>query len=123
MSYRFDRTNAPTTFSNEFFNLLLNETWTERRWKGPKQYENSRSGSNLMMLPADLALRDDSTFRKYVELYAKDEETFRKDFAEAFSRLLELGVKFEATDNNLQAKKLPAHGQVESKSLWKRIFG
>lgn len=118
------RTRAPTTFSNEFFKVLLNETWTERRWSGPKQFENSRSGSDLMMLPADLAIRDDPQFRKYAELYAKDEQTFFNDFADAFGRLLELGVKFEATDNNLKPLTPPAHGQIENKkSWWNKIFG
>ena len=47
-----------------------------------------------MMLPADLALIQDPEFRKYVEIYAKDEDLFFKDFAKAFSKLLELGVAF-----------------------------
>jgi len=49
-----------------------------------------------MMLPSDIALIHDPVFRKYVELYAKDEDAFFKDFAKAFSKLLELGVPFAA---------------------------
>ena len=30
---------------------------------------------------------------RYADLYAKDEEAFFKDFAAAFSKLLELGTK------------------------------
>jgi cytochrome c peroxidase len=48
----------------------------------------------MMMLPADLALVEDKDFRKYIDLYAKDEKVFFDDFASAFSRLLELGVDF-----------------------------
>ena len=90
-------TRAESTFSNDYFNMLLNEKWTPKKthegkpWKGPMQYE-SADGS-LMMLPADLWLLEDKEFKKYVELYAKDEETFFKDFAGAFSKLLELGVQ------------------------------
>mmetsp|Transcript_13212 Transcript_13212/g.22000 ORF Transcript_13212/g.22000 Transcript_13212/m.22000 type:complete len:343 (+) Transcript_13212:98-1126(+) len=91
-------TNAETTFSNQYFVLLLQEKWTVKKthngkpWKGPMQYENS--DGTLMMLPSDLWLLDDKDFRKYVEMYAKDEELFAKDFAAAFGKLLELGVKF-----------------------------
>jgi len=83
-------TNAPTTFSNEFFRLLLEEQWTPRKWNGPKQFTD-KSGT-LTMLPADLAFVIDVDFRKYVEIYAKDEQKFFNDFAQAFSKLLELGV-------------------------------
>lgn len=91
-------TRAESTFSNEYFVQLLGEKWTEKKthegkpWKGPLQYE-SKDGA-LMMLPADLWLLEDKEFRKYVELYAKDEQAFFNDFAAAFSKLLELGVKF-----------------------------
>eukprot|EP01039_Chlorochromonas_danica_P001869 gene1869-2045_t len=89
-------TNAESTFSNEYFRLLLEEKWTVKKthngkpWTGPLQYE--AQGGALMMLPADLALIEDPKFRRYVELYAKDENIFFKDFAAAFSKLLELGI-------------------------------
>ncbi|CEO94418.1 hypothetical protein PBRA_000203, partial [Plasmodiophora brassicae] len=85
-------TNAPTTFSNEFFRLLLEEKWSEKKWKGPKQFEDKTG--KLMMLPTDLALIEDPKFKKYVEMYAKDEALFFKDFSAAFNKLMELGVKF-----------------------------
>lgn len=91
-------TNAETTFSNEYFRLILEEKWTVKKthkgqpWKGPMQYENP--DGSLMMLPSDLSLKDDAEFKKYVTLYAKDEEAFFNDFASAFGKLLELGVNF-----------------------------
>jgi len=88
-------TNAPTTFSNLYFQDLLNKKWTPKKWDGPLQYEDSTK--TLMMLPTDMELIKDKKFRKYVELYAKNEEQFFADFASAFSRLLELGVQFPAT--------------------------
>lgn len=93
-------TNAENTFSNEYFRLLLEERWTPKMthngkaWTGPDQYEDATG--TLMMLPSDLFLLADPTFKKWVEIYAKDENRFRKDFASAFSRLLELGVPFAA---------------------------
>ena len=46
-----------------------------------------------MMLPSDLALVDDPKFKKYVVMYAADEQLFRKDFAKAASKLFALGTK------------------------------
>ena len=48
-----------------------------------------------MMLPTDMALLADPSFRKTVEAYAKDGELFKKDFAAVFVKLGELGVKFK----------------------------
>lgn len=47
-----------------------------------------------MMLPTDMALKEDSSFLKYVKMYADDEKLFFSDFAKNFSTLLELGVTF-----------------------------
>ena len=88
-------TFAPTTFSNEYFRLLLSEKWKENKPtpSAPLQYADSATGT-LMMLPSDLALTADPKFKPFVEAYAKDGEAFKKDFAVAFSKLLELGVNF-----------------------------
>lgn len=83
-------TRAPTTFSNLFFQELLNNKWTIKKWDGPRQYQDPTG--DLMMLPADMALIEDPKFRVYVEKYASDSAAFEKDFASAFSRLLALGV-------------------------------
>jgi len=82
-------------FSNDYFQLLLESKWTKREWKGPLQYEDP--SKQLMMLPADMIMIEDPAFRKYVELYAKDEDKFRQDFAHAFSTLLDLGVNRNAS--------------------------
>ena len=84
-------TNAPLSFSNLFFKELLDTKWTEKKWNGPKQYQDPKG--RLMMLPTDIELRDDPEFRKWSELYKKDEKLFLKDFANAFKKLTELGFK------------------------------
>lgn len=84
-------TNAPLSFSNLFFKELLDNKWTEKKWAGPKQYEDPKG--RLMMLVTDLEIRDDPEFRKWAELYKKDEQTFFRDFADAFKKLTELGFK------------------------------
>jgi len=85
-------TRSPTTVTNHFFVELLNPQWSKKKWSGPEQYEDKTK--ELMMLPADMSLLNDKSYRKWVELYAKDEDAWRKDFAKAFGKLLELGVKF-----------------------------
>jgi cytochrome c peroxidase len=51
---------------------------------------------SLMMLPSDMALVEDPAMLAHVKRYASSPEAFAKDFAAAFSKLLELGVQFPA---------------------------
>lgn len=88
-------TFSPTTFSNAFFTELKGK-WHKKKWNGPLQYEDKTG--ELMMLPTDMWMIWDKKFRKYVDLYASNDEKFFEDFAAAFSKLLELGVPFEQRD-------------------------
>jgi|TARA_B100001142_G_scaffold270623_1_gene276814 cytochrome c peroxidase len=47
---------------------------------------------NLMMLPSDIALIEDPKFKKYVDVYAKDQKKFFDDFSKAFNKLETLGT-------------------------------
>lgn len=67
-------TREPLKFDNSYFVELL---------KGESE--------GLLKLPTDKALLDDPAFRPYVELYAKDEDAFFKDYAESHKKLSELG--------------------------------
>jgi cytochrome c peroxidase len=60
------------------------------------QYEDKKT-KTLMMLPTDMALIKDKSFRSYVEKYAKDNEAFFNDFRNVIVKLFELGVPFEET--------------------------
>mmetsp|Transcript_8419 Transcript_8419/g.20940 ORF Transcript_8419/g.20940 Transcript_8419/m.20940 type:complete len:331 (+) Transcript_8419:50-1042(+) len=88
-------TYAPTTMSNEYYRLLFDVKWTEKKthegkpWTGPRQFENP--AGDLMMLPSDLVLIKDPSFRKYAEAYAKDDDKFKEDFGKAFEKLVNLG--------------------------------
>lgn len=98
-------TNAEWTFSNEYFRQLLENKWTVKKWNGPLQYEDPTG--ELMMLPADMVLIQDPKFRKFVELYAKDEEVFFKDFTSAWTKLTENGVPFPAEEKSFLRKLWP----------------
>ena len=90
-------TYGEAAFSNDYFKFLLEKKWTPKTthegkaWKGPKQFE--ADNGKLMMLPTDMVLLDDPSFKKWVKVYAGSEEKFFADFAVAFQKLTELGFK------------------------------
>jgi cytochrome c peroxidase len=100
-------TFAPTSFSNLYYQELLNRKWVEKKWSGPKQFVNKEDGA-IMMLPADMAFIKDNNFKKWVETYAKDEKKFFEDFAQAYKKLLELGVPFKEGTQELKFKTVNA---------------
>lgn len=71
----------------------------EGQWtRDPLKFDNSYfvelmklESKDLLKLPTDKALVDDPAFRKYVELYAKDENAFFRDYATSHKKLSELG--------------------------------
>lgn len=98
-------TFSPTYFTNDFFKLLRDEKWHIRKWGGPKQYEDDKTKS-LMMLPADYALVQDKELKKWVDKYAADNDLFFQEFSKAFSTLLELGVNFKPNTPYYEFKRL-----------------
>jgi len=83
-------TENPLQFDNSYFRHLMNLEWQKRDWKGKEQYEDVAT-KKLMMLPTDLALRNDPIFSKIAREYADSQEAFFRDFALAFSKLLHNG--------------------------------
>uniref|UniRef100_B3TLT1 L-ascorbate peroxidase n=1 Tax=Elaeis guineensis var. tenera TaxID=51953 RepID=B3TLT1_ELAGV len=79
-------TNEPLKFDNSYFVELL---------KGETE--------GLLKLPTDRALLEDPAFRHYVELYAKDEDLFFKDYAESHKKLSELGFAPRRTGSATKA--------------------
>lgn len=103
-------TFSPTYFTNDFFKLLLDEKWNIRNWDGPKQYEDTKT-KTLMMLPADYALVQDKEFKKWVQKFADDNDYFFSEFSKAFSTLLELGCSFKAETVPFEFKRLDEQEQ------------
>ena len=92
-------THSPNSVSIEYYRLLLKETWSKITtfegtvWNGPLRYQNSHSNGSLMMLETDFCLVEDPEMRNIVEMYAADEELFKKDLSKAWIKLQELGVR------------------------------
>ncbi|KAF9010765.1 heme peroxidase [Cyathus striatus] len=84
-------TFSPTTLTNDFYRLLFDEKWVWRKWDGPKQLEDKRTKS-LMMLPTDYVLVQDKSFKRYAKEYADDQDKFFRDFSKVVATLFELGV-------------------------------
>ncbi|XP_058108001.1 L-ascorbate peroxidase 3 [Magnolia sinica] len=82
-------TKEPLKFDNSYFVELL---------KGETE--------GLLKLPTDKTLLVDPEFRCYVELYAKDEDAFFKDYAESHKKLSELGFSPSSSTsvNKIDAK-------------------
>jgi len=87
-------TFSPTTLTNDYYKLLFEEKWVWKKWGGPKQLEDKKT-KTLMMLPTDYILTQDKSFKKYAKSYADDQDIFFKDFSAVVSKLFELGVPTE----------------------------
>ena len=86
----------PTRFSNQYYRLLGSLTWKKKKLpNGVEQFMHydEDTGTELMMLPTDMALQIDPAFAPWVKKYAEDKDAFYKDFSAAFAKLLELGIK------------------------------
>ena len=89
---------SPTTVTNDYFRLLFDESWVWKKWDGPKQLEDKKTHS-LMMLPyvsnlpvqilcklkfpcsrrTDYVLTQDKSFKKFAKAYAQDQDLWFKE--------------------------------------------
>ncbi|XP_059653994.1 L-ascorbate peroxidase 3 [Cornus florida] len=81
-------TREPLKFDNSYFVELLTE-----------------ESEGLLKLPTDTALLDDPEFRQYVELYAKDEDAFFRDYAISHKKLSELGFTPSSSGSKVAVKE------------------
>ena len=82
--------STPLLFNNSYYGLLKGLKWTENAKTKKFQYEDP--SGQLMMLPSDIVLLEDENFKKYVDVYAKDQKKFFADFKSAFEKLELLGT-------------------------------
>ena len=66
---------------------------------GKEQYYNK--DKSLIMLNTDIELIRDPHFLHFVKLYSQHQATFFQDFANAFGKLLELGIERDSNGNVL----------------------
>ncbi|CAK5265481.1 unnamed protein product [Mycena citricolor] len=83
-------TFSPTTLTNDYFRVLFSERWVKKA--GHDHQFEDKSTRSLLMMPTDLVLLSDKTFKKFAKAYADDNDLFFKDFSAVVSKLFELGV-------------------------------
>lgn len=112
-------THNALKFDNEYFRNLMTLEWQKKDWDGPEQYEDVATTS-LMMLPTDMALRDDPIFKVVAQKYADDEPAFFEAFAAAFGKLLALGAPVpedktpsDAENQSASFREYAMHGSVD----------
>uniref|UniRef100_A0A453K723 L-ascorbate peroxidase n=1 Tax=Aegilops tauschii subsp. strangulata TaxID=200361 RepID=A0A453K723_AEGTS len=74
------------------------QSWTSQWLKFDNSYfkdVKERRDEDLLVLPTDAVLFEDSSFKIYAEKYAEDQDTFFEDYAEAHAKLSNLGSKFD----------------------------
>lgn len=81
-------TTAPTQWTNQYWNNLLNFDFklVEVNETGNMQWV-PEDGPDIFMLTADMAFMADSNFRPFVDLYATDMTALETDFAAAWYKL------------------------------------
>ncbi|VVB08341.1 unnamed protein product [Arabis nemorensis] len=73
------------------------QSWTPEWLKFDNSYFKEikeKRDEDLLVLPTDAALFEDSSFKVYAEKYAVDQDAFFKDYAESHAKLSNLGAKF-----------------------------
>lgn len=85
-------TTAPTTWTNQYFNNLLNYNWTKHKGPGGKwQWEpfnaDGTSGAAIMMLTTDIALMNDTSYLAIVQEWAANITPLETAFSHAWYKL------------------------------------
>jgi len=83
-------TSTPSTLDNSFFTTLLENNWSPESVEGSGRVQNT-NGKGQIMLNTDLLMRDDPEFRYWTDIYANDNTLFQKDFAAAWTKLMNGG--------------------------------
>lgn len=86
-------TPNPIKFSNDFYKVLIEEEWEIGQVPETGRVQFFNKDKSLMMLNTDLQLIKDPNFRTFVQIFAMDESLYFQEFAQAFEKLLELGIK------------------------------
>jgi catalase (peroxidase I) len=79
----------PSEFTNEYFQILLENQWVLNTNKTFVPEYKSVNNKNVFVLESDLALIWDTEFKAIVEEYATDETWFKTNFAQAWKLLMD----------------------------------
>ncbi|KAK4520819.1 uncharacterized protein ATC70_006699 [Mucor velutinosus] len=97
---------APTFFSNEYYKAITSREWVKRDLPNGLWQWVDKANPEVMMLPIEITMLEDEKLKPYFELYAKDTAVFFDDFANAFKKLIELGVPFTGDEKEYVFERL-----------------
>ncbi|KAI8641216.1 heme peroxidase [Parasitella parasitica] len=97
---------APTFFSNEYFKAITSREWVKKDLPNGLWQWVDKANPEVMMLPIEITMLEDDKLKPYFELYAKDTAAFFKDFANAFKKLIELGIPFTGDEKEYVFERL-----------------
>ncbi|KAL0713270.1 hypothetical protein Bca4012_020248 [Brassica carinata] len=89
------------------------QSWTPEWLKFDNSYFTEikeKGDEDLLVLPTDAAIFEDSSFKVYAEKYAADQDAFFKDYAESHAKLSNLGAKFNPPEMNSRQVLRVVHG-------------
>eukprot|EP00471_Norrisiella_sphaerica_P000034 CAMPEP_0184479338 /NCGR_PEP_ID=MMETSP0113_2-20130426/1103_1 /TAXON_ID=91329 /ORGANISM="Norrisiella sphaerica, Strain BC52" /LENGTH=674 /DNA_ID=CAMNT_0026857397 /DNA_START=164 /DNA_END=2188 /DNA_ORIENTATION=+ len=81
-------TPDPTVLSNDYYQVLLSETWEPVSDASKEKKYFKAAGKELYMLKTDLMLLADPELRAFVEEFANSEKTFLDAFVSAWVKLM-----------------------------------
>mmetsp|Transcript_24497 Transcript_24497/g.64636 ORF Transcript_24497/g.64636 Transcript_24497/m.64636 type:complete len:704 (-) Transcript_24497:138-2249(-) len=82
------RTSDPTRLSSGYFGMLLAEEWEVYQVPGNGTWQYKAKGKDLLMLGVDLLFRYDAELLAIAQGYASDNGLFLRDFAAAWTKLM-----------------------------------
>ncbi|KUF88286.1 putative oxidoreductase YusZ [Phytophthora nicotianae] len=83
LGYSGTYSNNSLTLSNEYFQVLLNETWTVVSEK-----EFKAEGKDVYMMDTDLALLAAPELKEAVQLFASEDNVFKHVFSSAWAKVM-----------------------------------
>ncbi|OCK80372.1 cytochrome c peroxidase [Lepidopterella palustris CBS 459.81] len=91
--------HSPTRFSNQYFRLLMRLDWRPTALENGVlrfSHVNEDLGEELMMLPTDMALLNDSSSKRGSRGTLRIRMCFMRTLHKAFANLMELGIQKDA---------------------------
>jgi catalase (peroxidase I) len=106
-------TTTPSTWSNQYLENLLTKTWVPVELDNGLTQMKPTDNTTTMMLVADYALLADASYKSILEEYHADPETFKADFGEAWTKLMNGGRLHICDDTTSSPTPSPTPSPVE----------
>mmetsp|Transcript_13848 Transcript_13848/g.20906 ORF Transcript_13848/g.20906 Transcript_13848/m.20906 type:complete len:455 (+) Transcript_13848:2-1366(+) len=93
-------TETPGVLSNDYFKLLLNETWKKVTNPDSGKVQYKASGKDIYMLRTDLLIRFDDELQVFAQEFASDNKVFLEAFKNAWVKIMNID-RFKGSAGNV----------------------